>query len=114
MQLDGTTDEVMPLGDLAAKWEAFGWTVLECDGHDLEALDFCISVADGAVGAPTVIIANTVKGARQQLHLQRVRCQVKPEQRREHLHHQQHRRNQRQPERLVFDSHSPMKKCHAA
>ena len=36
--------------------------VLECDGHDLEALDFCISVADGAVGAPTVIIANTVKG----------------------------------------------------
>ena len=62
VQLDGTTDEVMPLGDLAAKWEAFGWTVLECDGHDLEALDFCISVADGAVGAPTVIIANTVKG----------------------------------------------------
>ncbi len=62
VQLDGTTDEVMPLGDLAAKWEAFGWTVLECDGHDLEALDFCIRVADGAVGAPTVIIANTVKG----------------------------------------------------
>ena len=36
--------------------------MLECDGHDLEALDFCINVADGAVGAPTVIIANTVKG----------------------------------------------------
>lgn len=62
VQLDGTTDEVMPLGDLSAKWEAFGWTVLECDGHDLEALDFCINVADGAVGAPTVIINNTVKG----------------------------------------------------
>ena len=62
VQLDGTTDDVMPLGDLAAKWEAFGWTVLECDGHDLEALDFCVSVADGAVGAPTVIIANTIKG----------------------------------------------------
>ena len=62
VQLDGTTDEVMPLGDLSAKWEAFGWTVRECDGHDLEALDFCINVADGAVGAPTVIIANTVKG----------------------------------------------------
>ncbi len=62
VQLDGTTDEVMPLGDLAAKWEAFGWMVLECDGHDLEALDFCINVADSAVGAPTVIIANTVKG----------------------------------------------------
>ena len=50
------------MGGLAAKWEAFGWTVLECDGHDLEALDFCVSVADGAVGAPTVIIANTIKG----------------------------------------------------
>ena len=62
VQLDGTTDEIMPLRDLAAKWEAFGWTVLECDGHDLEGLDFCVSVADGAVGAPTVIIANTVKG----------------------------------------------------
>ena len=48
VQLDGTTDDIMPLGDLAAKWEAFGWTVLECDGHDLEA--------------PTVIIANTIKG----------------------------------------------------
>lgn len=62
VQLDGTTDEVMPLRDLAAKWEAFGWTVLECDGHDIEALDFCVSVADGAIGIPTVIIANTVKG----------------------------------------------------
>ncbi len=62
VQLDGTTDEVMPLGDLAGKWEAFGWTVLECDGHDIEALDFCVSVADAAVGAPTVIIANTIKG----------------------------------------------------
>ena len=62
VQLDGTTDDIMPLGDLAAKWEAFGWTVLECDGHDLEALHFCVSVADGAVGAPTVIIANTIKG----------------------------------------------------
>ena len=62
VQLDGTTDEVMPLRDLAAKWEAFGWTVLECDGHDLEAFDFCITVADAAVDVPTVIIANTVKG----------------------------------------------------
>lgn len=62
VQLDGTTDEVMPLGELTAKWEAFGWTVLECDGHDLDCLDFCINVADGAVGAPTVIIAHTIKG----------------------------------------------------
>ena len=62
VQLDGTTDEIMPLGDLAAKWESFGWTVLECDGHDLESLDFCVNVADMAQGAPTVILAHTVKG----------------------------------------------------
>ena len=62
VQLDGTNDEIMPLRDLAAKWEAFGWTVLECDGHDIESLDFCFTIADGAIGAPTVIIANTVKG----------------------------------------------------
>ena len=62
VQLDGTTDEVMPLGDLSAKWGG-----LRLDGARVRrsrprALDFCISVADGAVGAPTVIIANTVKG----------------------------------------------------
>jgi len=62
VQLDGTTDEIMPLGDLAAKWEAFGWMVFECDGHDIEALDFCINAADAVEGVPTVIIANTVKG----------------------------------------------------
>ena len=62
VQLDGTTDEIMPLRDLPSKWEAFGWTVLECDGHDIESLDFCVNVADAAVGTPTVIIANTIKG----------------------------------------------------
>ena len=58
VQLDGTTDEVSPV-DVNY---IFGSTVLECDGHDIEALDFCVSVADAAVGAPTVIIANTIKG----------------------------------------------------
>lgn len=62
VQLDGTTDEIMPLRDLAAKWEAFGWMVFECDGHDIEALDFCVNAADAVEGVPSVIIANTVKG----------------------------------------------------
>lgn len=35
VQLDGTTDEIMPLRDLPGKWRAFGWNVLRCDGHDL-------------------------------------------------------------------------------
>ena len=39
VQLDGTTDEIMPLRDLPGKWKAFGWNVLRCDGHDLAALD---------------------------------------------------------------------------
>lgn len=62
VQLDGTTDQIMPLGDLAAKWESFGWMVFECDGNDIESLDFCVNAADAVEGVPTVIIAHTVKG----------------------------------------------------
>lgn len=62
VQLDGTTDEVMPLRDLAAKWRAFGWNVIECDGHDLVALDAALDAAEQTKGVPTVIVAHTVKG----------------------------------------------------
>ncbi len=62
VQLDGTTDEIMPQGDLAAKWRSFGWNVIECDGHDLSALDDALDAACGHQGGPTVIIADTVKG----------------------------------------------------
>lgn len=62
VQLDGTTDEIMPLRDLSAKWHSFGWNVIECNGHDLrqlnDALDACAKIEDG----PSVIIAKTVKG----------------------------------------------------
>lgn len=62
VQLDGTTDEILPLGDLAAKWRAFGWNVLECDGHDVAALLEAYAVAKAERGRPTVILAHTVKG----------------------------------------------------
>lgn len=62
VQLDGTTDEVMPLRDLAAKWRAFGWNVIECDGHDLMSLDAALDTAEQTKGVPTVIVAHTVKG----------------------------------------------------
>ena len=62
VQLDGTTDEVMPIRDLAGKWRAFGWNVIECDGHDLMALDAAFDAAEQCKGLPTVIIADTVKG----------------------------------------------------
>lgn len=62
VQLDGTTDEVMPLGDLAAKFTAFGWNVISCDGHDVSALNDAFDAAEGFTEGPTVIIAHTSKG----------------------------------------------------
>ena len=51
VQLDGTTDEIMPLRDLPGKWRAFGWNVLRCDGHDLTALDAALMKGDTVVEA---------------------------------------------------------------
>ena len=62
VQLDGTTDEVMPIRDLSGKWKSFGWNVIECDGHDLADLDRAFDEAEAARGIPSVIIANTIKG----------------------------------------------------
>lgn len=62
VQLDGTTEQVMPIRDLAGKWRAFGWNVIECDGHDLAALDAAFGAAERCKGLPSVIIADTVKG----------------------------------------------------
>lgn len=61
VQLDGTVDEIMPLGDIRAKFEAFGWNVIEVDGHDIVALDAAFDKAKGIAG-PVVIVARTVKG----------------------------------------------------
>lgn len=62
VQLDGPIDEIMPLMDLRAKWEAFGWRVIEVDGHDVAAVCDAIDEAKCPTGRPTMIIANTVKG----------------------------------------------------
>ena len=62
VQLDGTTEEIMPIRDLAGKWRAFGWNVIECAGHDLMALDAAFDAAEACKGVPTVIIADCVKG----------------------------------------------------
>jgi transketolase len=58
-----------PTSNLPAKWEAFGWRVLETDGHDVESLlEACASAQEtagrpsGQAGRPSVIIAHTVKG----------------------------------------------------
>ena len=62
VQLDGTTDEIMPIRDLPGKWRANGWNVIECDGHDLLALDAAFDAAAQCKGVPSVILAHTVKG----------------------------------------------------
>ncbi len=60
--IDGPTEEVMALEPFADKWKAFGWKVLEVDGHDFDQLDGALAEAWAATDVPVVIIANTVKG----------------------------------------------------
>lgn len=60
LQITGTTREVCCNEPLAAKWEAFGWTVRSVDGHDFAALTAALNRP--VDGKPTVVIANTVKG----------------------------------------------------
>ena len=62
IQIDGPTEEIMPLGDLRAKYEAFGWHVLEIDGNDVEAVIDACSMAKAIVERPVVIIAHTIPG----------------------------------------------------
>ena len=62
VQLDGTNDEVMPLGDVRAKFAAFGWNCIECDGHDVAALHDAFEAAKAVKGMPSVVLAHTVKG----------------------------------------------------
>lgn len=62
IQNDGFVAEIMDLEPLADKWRAFGWHVIETDGHDLDAVYGAIQQAQGVRGKPTAIIAHTVKG----------------------------------------------------
>ena len=61
LQIDGTNDEVMSLGDLPAKLRAFGLDVHEIDGHDLDTIEAALS-APAIPGVPKCILAHTVKG----------------------------------------------------
>lgn len=62
VQLDGTSDDVMPLGDVKAKFESFGFHCIECNGHDVEALYNAFEEAKTVKGKPTIVLAHTVKG----------------------------------------------------
>jgi transketolase len=62
VQLDGTAEEIMPMGDIGGKFSAFGFEVFNCDGHDLDQLCSAIGAAKNVRGKPSVILAKTVKG----------------------------------------------------
>ena len=62
LQSDASNDAIMKLEPLAAKWSAFGWGVTEIDGHDIDAILSAFRNAAVTAGAPSVIIAHTVKG----------------------------------------------------
>jgi transketolase len=62
IQIDGFTEDVMPLEDLKAKYEAFGWYVLEIDGHNFEAIIDACSEAKAIHTRPVCIIAHTIPG----------------------------------------------------
>lgn len=62
IQIDGSTDEVMPLEDLRAKWESFGWHVQEIDGHNIESTIDAVNMAKAITSRPSVIISHTIPG----------------------------------------------------
>ncbi len=62
LQIDGCNCDVMNLEPFADKWRAFGWHVLEIDGHDFAQIRDALAQAKQIKGQPTVIIAHTVKG----------------------------------------------------
>jgi transketolase len=62
IQIDGPTESVMPLEDFRAKWEAFGWHVLEINGNDIEAVVDACAEARAVENKPVMIIAHTIPG----------------------------------------------------
>ena len=62
IQIDGFTEDIMPLEPLKEKWESFGWHVLEMDGHNFEAINDAIGEAQAVFEKPSMIIAHTIPG----------------------------------------------------
>jgi transketolase len=62
LQATGRSNEITALHPLAEKWRAFGWTTREVDGHDMAAIVGTLAALPFAAGAPSAIVAHTVKG----------------------------------------------------
>lgn len=62
LQISGTTEKVMHQDDVRARFESFGWNVIDVDGSDTQALMAAYDAAELCKGKPTLIVSNTVKG----------------------------------------------------
>ncbi|MEK9175771.1 MAG: transketolase [Patescibacteria group bacterium] len=62
IQIDGMTEDIMPLENLRAKYEAFNWHVLEIDGHNMEKIVNAVEEARAIYEKPVMIIAHTIPG----------------------------------------------------
>src|ERR1044071_2927178 len=62
IQIDGFTEDIMPLEPLADKWRAWNWHVIEIDGHSIEEIVSAVNQAKAVFEKPTVVIAHTIPG----------------------------------------------------
>ena len=62
IQIDGFTEDIMPLEPLSDKWQAFNWHVIEVNGHDFADIHRAVGEAKAEFDKPSVIIANTIPG----------------------------------------------------
>ncbi|PIR41130.1 MAG: transketolase [Candidatus Yanofskybacteria bacterium CG10_big_fil_rev_8_21_14_0_10_46_23] len=62
IQIDGMTEDIMPLEPLREKYEAFGWHVMDIDGHNMEAIVDAVQEAKAIFEKPTLILAHTIPG----------------------------------------------------
>jgi len=62
IQLDGPTEDIMPLEDVVARWQGFGWKVVETDGNNIEEVINTINFAKTIENSPVMIVAHTIPG----------------------------------------------------
>jgi transketolase len=62
IQLDNFVKKVLDIEPVIAKWQAFGWPVIEIDGHDIGQIEKALDQAEATRGKPTFVVAHTVKG----------------------------------------------------
>jgi transketolase len=62
LQIDGPVSKVKAIEPVASKWSAFGWNVIDIDGHDMKEIVEALDEAETVKGKPSVILAHTIKG----------------------------------------------------